>query len=87
MDSHSFRQLLLTCLCIVLSSIFILSPALALTNCSFPAIFNFGDSNTDTGADSAAFSLITPPNGETFFHKPVGRPSDGRLTIDFIGIN
>ncbi|XP_043695960.1 GDSL esterase/lipase At3g26430-like [Telopea speciosissima] len=54
------------------------------TSCNFPAIFNFGDSNTDTGADSAAFSLITQPNGETFFHMPAGRPSDGRLTIDFM---
>ncbi|XP_042483391.1 esterase-like [Macadamia integrifolia] len=70
----------------LLSSIVILSvPASASnTSCNFPAIFNFGDSNTDTGADSAAFSLVTPPYGETFFHMPAGRPSDGRLTIDFM---
>ncbi|KAJ4950473.1 hypothetical protein NE237_027305 [Protea cynaroides] len=84
MDSHSFHKLLLTLFYIGLSFVLILNPALALTNCSFPAIYSFGDSNIDTGAASAAFSRVTPPNGETFFHKPVGRPSDGRLTIDFI---
>lgn len=53
--------------------------------CSFPAIFNFGDSNSDTGAISAAFGQAPPPNGITFFHTPAGRFSDGRLIIDFIG--
>lgn len=52
--------------------------------CSFPAIFNFGDSNSDTGAISAAFGQAPPPNGITFFHTPAGRFSDGRLIIDFI---
>jgi hypothetical protein len=56
-------------------------------NCSFsyPAIFNFGDSNSDTGGLSAAFGQAPPPNGITFFHTPAGRYSDGRLIIDFIG--
>ncbi|KAG6516194.1 hypothetical protein ZIOFF_026643 [Zingiber officinale] len=53
--------------------------------CSFPAIFNFGDSNSDTGGLSAAFSTVSEPNGETFFGTPSGRPCDGRLVIDFIG--
>ncbi|XP_072950722.1 GDSL esterase/lipase ACHE [Typha angustifolia] len=52
--------------------------------CSFPAIFNFGDSNSDTGGLSAAFGPAPPPNGETFFGMPVGRYCDGRLVIDFI---
>ncbi|XP_042378931.1 GDSL esterase/lipase ACHE-like [Zingiber officinale] len=52
--------------------------------CSFPAIFNFGDSNSDTGGLSAAFSTVSEPNGETFFGTPSGRPCDGRLVIDFI---
>ncbi|GMH01557.1 hypothetical protein Nepgr_003396 [Nepenthes gracilis] len=58
--------------------------AAALTPCKFPAIFNFGDSNSDTGGLSAAFGQAPPPNGETFFHSPAGRYSDGRLVIDFI---
>ncbi|GKV52492.1 hypothetical protein SLEP1_g59068 [Rubroshorea leprosula] len=53
--------------------------------CDFPAIFNFGDSNSDTGGKSAAFHRIPYPNGETFFHKPSGRYYDGKLIIDFIG--
>ncbi|KAM7250831.1 hypothetical protein ACFE04_022714 [Oxalis oulophora] len=54
------------------------------SSCKFPAIFNFGDSNSDTGGSSAAFGQAPPPNGETFFHTPVGRYSDGRLVVDFI---
>ncbi|PSS01314.1 GDSL esterase/lipase [Actinidia chinensis var. chinensis] len=56
----------------------------ALRGCGFPAIYNFGDSNSDTGGISAAFSAVPLPNGETFFGKPSGRGCDGRLIIDFI---
>ncbi|CAK9181903.1 unnamed protein product [Ilex paraguariensis] len=59
-------------------------PSYASKECDFPAIFNLGDSNSDTGALAAAFNWTPPPYGETFFHKPVGRFSDGRLIIDFI---
>ncbi|KAG0499855.1 hypothetical protein HPP92_004546 [Vanilla planifolia] len=52
--------------------------------CNFPAIFNFGASSSDTGGLSAAFLQVKPPYGETFFGKPAGRYSDGRLIIDFI---
>ncbi|KAJ4824505.1 hypothetical protein Tsubulata_031585 [Turnera subulata] len=55
-----------------------------LKNCGFPAIYNFGDSNSDTGGISAALNEITAPNGETFFGHPSGRACDGRLLIDFI---
>lgn len=51
---------------------------------NFPALFNFGDSNSDTGGLVAAFGPQPPPNGITFFHKPSGRYCDGRLAIDFI---
>ncbi|XP_024023935.1 GDSL esterase/lipase At3g26430 [Morus notabilis] len=54
------------------------------SSCRFPAIFNFGDSNSDTGGLSAAFGQAPSPNGETYFHTPSGRFSDGRLVIDFI---
>ncbi|KAK9053024.1 hypothetical protein SSX86_029654 [Deinandra increscens subsp. villosa] len=52
--------------------------------CNFPAIFNFGDSNSDTGGLSAAFGQAGAPHGESFFHGPAGRYCDGRLVIDFI---
>ncbi|KAM6549721.1 hypothetical protein CsatB_021397 [Cannabis sativa] len=53
-------------------------------NCKYPAIFNFGDSNSDTGSISAAFFPRPAPNGVTFFHSPAGRVGDGRLIVDFI---
>lgn len=59
--------------------------AMGLPSCSFPAIYNFGDSNSDTGGISAAFLPINAPYGENFFHKPAGRDSDGRVIVDFIG--
>ncbi|GMY26334.1 GDSL esterase/lipase At3g27950-like isoform X1 [Fagus crenata] len=52
--------------------------------CHIPAIYNFGDSNSDTGSVSATFGRVPPPYGETFFGKSSGRYSDGRLIIDFI---
>ncbi|XP_055829186.1 GDSL esterase/lipase At3g27950-like [Solanum dulcamara] len=52
--------------------------------CMFPAIYNFGDSNSDTGGKSAAFREVPPPNGQTFFGRPFGRVCDGRLIIDLI---
>lgn len=56
-------------------------------SCSnFPAIFNFGDSNSDTGGMSALLMPLSLPFGQTFFGMPVGRYSDGRLTIDFMGM-
>ncbi|CAK9169031.1 unnamed protein product [Ilex paraguariensis] len=60
------------------------SPYLTLRDCGFPAIFNFGDSNSDIGVFSAAYYPITSPYGETYFGKPSGRASDGRLIIDFL---
>jgi hypothetical protein len=48
-------------------------------------IFNFGDSNSDTGGMAAVNGMnIQLPEGRTFFRRPSGRLSDGRLVIDFI---
>ncbi|KAH7848377.1 hypothetical protein Vadar_002086 [Vaccinium darrowii] len=52
--------------------------------CAFDAIFNFGDSNSDTGGFYAAFPSESLPYGMTYFKKPVGRATDGRLMIDFL---
>lgn len=50
-----------------------------------PVIFNFGDSNSDTGGLSEGLGIkFGLPTGRTFFHKPAGRLCDGRLMIDFL---
>ena len=56
----------------------------------YAAVFNFGDSLTDTGnlcADGIPDYLATarPPYGTTYFGYPTGRVSDGRVVVDFIG--
>ncbi|KZV57668.1 GDSL esterase/lipase-like [Dorcoceras hygrometricum] len=56
----------------------------AEATCEFEAIFNFGDSNSDTGGFWAAFPAQNPPNGMTYFKKPVGRATDGRVIVDFL---
>lgn len=61
----------------------LLNHALSLKPCHFPAIFNFGASNSDTGGFAAAFIQPKSPNGDTFFGMPAGRLADGRLIIDF----
>ncbi|KAM7525044.1 hypothetical protein LguiA_014946 [Lonicera macranthoides] len=57
----------------------------------YSSILSFGDSLADTGnllhlsADSNKhYHFALPPYGETYFHGPTGRCSDGRLIIDFI---
>ncbi|CBI34836.3 unnamed protein product, partial [Vitis vinifera] len=47
-------------------------------------MYNFGDSDSDTGGGSAAFGPVPTPNGDNFFHKPAGRGGDGRLPVDLI---
>nr|AFK45540.1 unknown [Lotus japonicus] len=59
--------------------------SLSHSKCDFKAIFNFGDSNSDTGGFFAAFPAESGPFGMTYFNKPTGRASDGRLIIDFLG--
>jgi hypothetical protein len=50
-----------------------------------PVLFNFGDSNSDTGGMAAAMGWhLTRPEGRAFFPRPTGRFCDGRLTVDFL---
>lgn len=58
------------------------------------ALFIFGDSINDAGTNAYLYRKILnitvdngsnfPPYGETFFHHPTGRWTDGRLIVDFI---
>lgn len=65
-----------------------LLPVIAYGKCDFPAIFNFGDSNSDTGGWHFAFPYQmlpdNPPYGRTYFGQPSYRYSDGRLSVDFL---
>lgn len=58
------------------------------SNNSYSHFFAFGDSNTDNGNyihyATAHSHVANPPYGETFFNRPTGRYSDGRIIIDFI---
>lgn len=49
-------------------------------------IFNFGDSNSDTGGYPAAHGIrFGFPDGRAFFHQaPSDRLCDGRLILDFL---
>uniref|UniRef100_A0A0C9RKU9 TSA: Wollemia nobilis Ref_Wollemi_Transcript_13171_1647 transcribed RNA sequence n=1 Tax=Wollemia nobilis TaxID=56998 RepID=A0A0C9RKU9_9CONI len=65
----------------------LLLPLLCEGACNFPAIFNFGDSSSDTGTLHFIFpdniEAENPPYGRTFFGHPVNRYSDGRVSVDF----
>ncbi|XP_054788571.1 esterase-like [Prosopis cineraria] len=73
---------LVSCVLVLLCSMNSVSVA---RECKFPAIFAFGTSNADTGGYAA--TEIFPQNspyGETYFGRPAGRYSDGRIFLDFI---
>ncbi|KAH0467978.1 hypothetical protein IEQ34_003011 [Dendrobium chrysotoxum] len=67
-----------------LLTVLFFSATLTEARCRFHAIFNFGDSNSDTGGFWAAFPAQRGPNGMTYFKKPVGRATDGRVVVDFL---
>ncbi|KAH6787025.1 hypothetical protein C2S52_006577 [Perilla frutescens var. hirtella] len=61
--------------------------SLASSKCSkAPVLFNFSDSNSDTGGIGALMveNVFVYPNGRTFFQYATGRFCDGRLIIDFL---
>ncbi|KAL8499771.1 hypothetical protein ACS0TY_019662 [Phlomoides rotata] len=57
----------------------IFSMTTVAAECEFKVVFNFGDSNSDTGGYYAAFPALHPPYGITYFKQPAGRASDGHL--------
>lgn len=69
---------------LVLFCIFLIHSGIAI-DFNYPAVFNFGDSNSDTGGLVAGIGdRLDPPNGQNYFQKPSGRFCDGRLIIDFL---
>lgn len=74
--------------CLVLWNCVLL--AQAVKNCSYPAIYNFGDSLSDVGNAIAAFpeqfaNAELSPNGIYFPMHAADRYCDGKLLCDFIG--
>ncbi|RVX22387.1 Esterase [Vitis vinifera] len=87
MESPSTTRLAtsLCCICVLLSfTTTVINPVVALENCKFPAIFNLGDSNSDTGGYAAAFSQPPWPYGRTFFRMPSRQSL--RCIIDLVKI-
>ncbi|XP_047326249.1 GDSL esterase/lipase At1g09390-like [Impatiens glandulifera] len=80
----SFHSLLAFSSLVIISSLFL--PILVHSDCGRnPVIFNFGDSNSDTGGFAAAHGLIFGfPLGRNFFNGVTYRLCDGRLLIDFL---
>ncbi|KAG0564188.1 hypothetical protein KC19_8G090500 [Ceratodon purpureus] len=61
----------------------------ALPNCSYPGVFAFGDSLSDTGNSIAAFpekfaNAELDPNGILFPTHAADRYTDGKLLLDFL---
>jgi hypothetical protein len=57
---------------------------------SYAAIFSFGDSLSDAGnlivnGTPKALTTARAPYGMTFFGRPTGRCSNGRVVVDFLG--
>ncbi|KAK4596035.1 hypothetical protein RGQ29_014208 [Quercus rubra] len=68
---------------LTLFSIFL--PLATSIDFNYPAVFNFGDSNSDTGELTVGLGFfLDPPNGQHYFKTSTGRFCDGRLIIDFL---
>ncbi|XVF56513.1 hypothetical protein PTKIN_Ptkin06aG0127300 [Pterospermum kingtungense] len=78
---------------VVISSFFSFIPlnnAQILSTCKFDAIYQLGDSISDTGNDiqrypSCAYARL--PYGQTFHNKATGRCSDGLLVINYLALS
>lgn len=73
MDSSGLLQFSAMVICVLLFGLF---GHLSEAKCDFEAIFNFGDSNSETGGFWAAFPPQSSPFGMTYFKRPAGRASD-----------
>nr|GMD48809.1 GDSL esterase/lipase At1g09390 [Ipomoea batatas] len=79
-------ELKVVCMTTFTAIVLIFSPPAAWAECTTtPVIFNFGDSNSDTGGYAAAYGTsFSSPNGHTYFNQTSYRKCDGRLIIDFL---
>nr|CAB3477773.1 unnamed protein product [Digitaria exilis] len=72
---------------LLVSVVLLLNSPVGFCGC-FKRIFSFGDSIIDTGNFVRTVST-TPikelPYGITYFNRPTGRVSDGRVILDFYG--
>ncbi|XP_047322449.1 GDSL esterase/lipase At1g54790-like [Impatiens glandulifera] len=81
MASKSLNLVFAIATLVISTSVFPLCTSLSL---KYPAIFNFGDSNSDTGNMLAGKGgSLHAPYGKDF-RSPSGRFSDGRLVVDFL---
>ncbi|CAN4076447.1 unnamed protein product [Withania somnifera] len=66
------------------------SPSSAQTKCNIQSVYQLGDSLADAGnvirtpGASIIFRADRAPYGETFFRRPTGRFSNGRVITDFV---
>ncbi|MCO5606045.1 hypothetical protein L7F22_060232 [Adiantum nelumboides] len=95
--SHSYASILTTLLLLLL--VLSTPPAAAAhhdagisATSPFEGMYAWGDSLTDTGNSllyKLGIDVDAPqghlPYGQTFFHYPTGRLSDGRIVVDFLG--
>lgn len=69
----------------IITLFFILLPRVNSVDFNYPAVFNFGDSNSDTGELTAGLGFqLGTPNGQSYFKSPNGRFCNGRLILDFL---
>ncbi|XP_030503621.2 GDSL esterase/lipase At1g54790 isoform X2 [Cannabis sativa] len=81
----SFAMATKTLALFILTLVHLCFPLAKSVEFNFPAVFNFGDSNSDTGGlVSSGIETINPPYGQNYFKIPSGRYSDGRLIVDFL---
>ncbi|OMP09401.1 Lipase, GDSL [Corchorus olitorius] len=82
--SHQLQPITILLLTMVLMSWF--PHPIASSQCKKqPIIFNFGDSNSDTGGLTSGLGFpVNLPNGRSYFRRSTGRLSDGRLLLDFL---
>ncbi|OIT00637.1 PREDICTED: GDSL esterase/lipase At1g28590-like [Nicotiana attenuata] len=77
-------------LLLIITLAFFSSPSAAQTKCNIKSVYQFGDSLADAGnvirtpGANIIFRANRAPYGQTFFKRPTGRFSDGRIIIDYI---
>ncbi|KAG8093899.1 hypothetical protein GUJ93_ZPchr0012g19301 [Zizania palustris] len=71
------------------AAVMVLCAAVMAAAQKYSALYNFGDSITDTGnlctnGKPSQITFTQPPYGQTYFGSPTCRCSDGRVVVDFL---